>query len=101
MSIAAAKALILVTALLGGPAAAVTGPSIPTTEAPAAQVCLPKRLWSASVEDRPCYRVVRPHVDGSGRFIVGTPTTTQAVCNVPNVTEERGRFTLDCHRVPR
>jgi hypothetical protein len=101
MSIAAAKALILVTALLGGPAAAVAGPSLPTTEAPAAQVCLPKRLWSASPEDRPCYRVLRPHIDGSGRLVVGTFSITEAVCVVPNVTEERGRFALRCHRVPR
>jgi hypothetical protein len=101
MSIAAAKALMIVTALLGGPAAAVAGPSLPTTEAPAAQVCFPKRAWSASPDDRPCYRFLRPQEDGSGRLIVGTFSTTEAVCPIPNVTEERGRFALHCHRVPR
>jgi hypothetical protein len=94
--IATALALL---ALLA-PASASTAPTpITATESHAAEICFPQRLWSARQEDDPCYLIGRPQEDRSGFLTLGTIGADAATCVIPNVFEERGRFSIRCHRV--
>lgn len=76
---------------------------IAATEAPGVEICFPVSDWStaygASAEDRPCDLLGRPQEDGSSSLILGTIGADAAVCVIPNPYEERGRFTIQCHRV--
>jgi hypothetical protein len=91
-----ALALTALSLLGAGHSAPVTA-----TESPAAEICFPARLWSssASAEDRPCDLIGRPQEDGSGLLTLGTIGADAAVCVIPNVYEERGHFSVRCHRV--
>lgn len=71
-----------------------------TTAAPE-RVCYPAAKWAggtAAKGQRPCYTVARMFEDGSGRLVIGTARKAQAVCVVPNVSEERGSFAIRCQR---
>jgi hypothetical protein len=86
----------------GPPRRAVVEP-IAATESRAVEICFPSADWSTgtvSAEDRPCDVLSRPEEDGSGRLVLGTLGADAATCRIPNVYEERGRFTVVCHRLP-
>jgi hypothetical protein len=70
------------------------------TQARAVEVCFPARFWNARAEDRPCDMIGRPAEDGSGYLYLGTLGADAAVCSIPNPYEERGRFSVKCHRLP-
>lgn len=66
-----------------------------------ARTCYPAAKWAggtAAKGQRPCYTVARMFEDGSGRLVIGTARKAQAVCIVPNVSEERGSFAIRCQR---
>jgi hypothetical protein len=93
--------LLTALALLGSPSgAAPRQQPITATEAPGAEICFPARLWSAYSEDQPCDLLERPREDGSSTLYLGTRGADAAVCTIPDVFEERGKFSLSCHRVP-
>lgn len=90
---AALAALLAVRAFAGGG-------YVTATERPYAEVCFPRRAWSARAQDRPCDIIERPAEDGSGRLWLGTRGADAAECHLPNPWEARGRFVVHCHRLP-
>jgi hypothetical protein len=93
--------LLAAFALLGSPSgAAPRQQPITATEAPGAEICFPARLWSAWPEDQPCDLLERPTEDGSSTLYLGTRGADAATCVIPNPYEQRGRFSVSCHRVP-
>lgn len=101
-------ALVLPLLVVGAMVAAVTlakaspdhRPHTVATEQAAVEVCFPRDAWDAHYSGRPCYTLSRPYEDGSGYLYVGTITYDRARCVIPNVQEERGHFTVKCHRIP-
>jgi hypothetical protein len=93
---------LAVLALLAPAAGGASGGqgSITATESQGAEVCFPRALWSAYLEDDPCDLIERPREDGSGFLYLGTLGADAATCVIPNPYEERGRFVIHCHRVP-
>jgi hypothetical protein len=66
------------------------------------RVCYPASSWAPAPDsERPCVTVEGLYEDGSGRLAFGSAGTVKATCTVPNVAEERGTFTLQCHRTQR
>lgn len=70
------------------------------TEQHAVEICFPTNSWGDGAEDRPCDVLQRPAEDGSGYLTLGTLGADAAICTIPNPYEERGRFAIQCRRVP-
>jgi len=85
-----------------GHAATVT-PHVYTSEGTGAErVCYPADSWGPAPDaQRPCYTVVRLYEDGSGRLVLGSASTPQAACRIPNAAEETDDFTIDCYQLPQ
>jgi hypothetical protein len=92
--------LLTALALLAPTTAPVASTPVTATESPAAEICFPQKSWDARQEDDPCDLIGRPEEDGSGFLYLGTIGADAATCIIPNVFEERGRFSIACHRVP-
>lgn len=93
---------VLALTLAGTSAAAPDPPGSYATSQVGAEVCFPFQLWDPANKDRvPCDIINAPQEDGSGRLYLGTLSNDQAECLIPNPAEERGRFTIQCHRVRR
>ena len=89
----ALAALFAVTVLL-----ALIGATGARSGEPTGRACFDRASWGAGPGQRPCFTATPPYEDGSGRVYVGTARRVQAVCVIPNVTEERGRFAAVCYR---
>lgn len=96
----ATNLVVLVIVAMACAFAASAHADIVATQHSGTEVCFPARLWSAWWEDDPCITTQRPQEDGSSTLYLGTVGADAAVCTIPNPFEERGRFTLRCHRVP-
>lgn len=67
----------------------------------AERVCFPASEWAPAPDSqRPCYTVARLYEDGSGHLVLGSASQPKADCIVPNVSEERGTFSIQCERRP-
>lgn len=72
-------------------------------ESDSRRVCFSARTWSANDQRRPCYVVVGPMEDGSGRIYLGSARRYVRFCVVPSLEELRrwSDATVECHRTVR
>lgn len=75
-------------------------PSVVAVQGRGVETCFGFASWDASLDLVPCYTLTPPQEDGSGALYIGTLSNDKAVCVIPNVDEERNRFTIQCRKVP-